>query len=392
MVRRADSDSEEFPYLYRPTWAEVDLKALRFNLRRLKKKIGRAELMLVVKADGYGHGAIEVARAAESAGLVRGFGVSSVEEGVVLREAGIQKPILILGSLYPFESTMAAIRYRLTPTVASLEGARLIEQAAEAMKKLHADEAAPLPLTCHLKIDTGMGRVGVRWPAGLRVAEYLRRSPGVRLEGVFTHLSCAETDAAYTRRQLRIFKRAVKDIADSGLKVPLRHAANSAAAVRFSQSRWDMVRSGLAAYGLYPGFLPVMTLKTRIVFLKNVDRGASLSYGGRYKTSKKSRIATLPVGYGDGLPRLVSLGTKKRRGAFVLIGAKRCPVVGAMTMDMTMVDVTGVPEAQIGDEVVLFGRQGKSEIAVEEWAAAASTINYEIVTHLKSRLPRLYLR
>ncbi|MFH2204298.1 MAG: alanine racemase [Elusimicrobiota bacterium] len=380
----------EFPRLYRPTWAEVDLGVILANLRKLKRRVRGAELLLVVKANGYGHGAVEVARAAEQAGLVRGFGVSSVEEGIALREAGIRRSILILGSLYPFESTMAAIRYGLTPTVASLEGARLIEQAAESMERLHADGTQALPLSCHLKIDTGMSRVGVRWPAGREVVDYLERAPGVRLEGVFTHLACAENDVPATRRQLRQFRAAVREIERRGRKIPCRHAANSAAAMRFPESRWDMIRPGLAAYGLYPGFAPALSLKTRIVFLKSVPRATPVSYGALYRTRRKSRIATLPIGYGDGLPRLISLARRGRPG--VLLKGRRCPIVGAITMDMTMVDVSGVPDAAVGDEIVLIGRQGRAMVSAGDLAQAAQTIPYEIVTGLQPRLPRIYIR
>lgn len=387
---RASVESGGLPRLYRPTWAEIDLSKLKANLKKLKKR-ARTDVLLVVKADGYGHGAVEVARAAENSSLACGFGVSSVEEGIILREAGLLKPILILGSLYPFESTMAAIRYRLTPTVASLEGARLIEQAAEAMGRLRPEGAAR-PLSCHLKIDTGMGRVGVSWPAGRRAAEYLRRAPGVRLDGVFTHLASAENDERFTRMQLRRFRGAVEEIEASGLPVKCRHAANSAAAMRFPESRWDMIRPGLAAYGLYPGFEPVLSLKTRVVFLKTAARGVSISYGRRYRASKKTRIATLPVGYGDGLPRILSLPERGRRRSCVLVGGVRCPLVGAMTMDMTMVDVTAVAGVQVGDEAVVMGEQGRLCIGADELAESAATIPYEIVTHLKSRLPRVFLR
>ncbi len=334
--------------------------------------------MLVVKADGYGHGAVALSRAAERAGSVRWFGVSSVEEGVVLREAGIRKPILILGSLYPFESMVAAVRRGLTPTVASLEAARLIVRAAKRR-----------PIACHLKIDTGMGRIGVRRGAAAEIAAYLKRAPRVRLEGVYTHLSCADTDARFTRRQLKLFREALSSVETAAGLPRWIHAANSAAALRFPESRFNLVRPGLAAYGLYPGFEPALELKTKVVFTKNVPARTPISYGALHHTRRRARIATLPIGYGDGLPRRMSLPGGR---AAVLIRGRRCPIVGAMSMDMTMADITGVQGVRVGEEAVLIGRSGKARIGVEDLASAAGTIPYEIVTALKARVPRVYRR
>lgn len=372
-----------FPRLWRPTWAEVDLPAMRRNLKRLKS-IARVPILFVVKADGYGHGAVRVAQAALGVDGVMGLGVSSVEEGAVLREAGVKAPILILGSLYPFESTLAAVHYGLTPTVASLEGARRIHLAA---RGLRGSDRSLLPLACHLKIDTGMGRVGVRWPAGREVVEYLLGASGVRLEGMFTHLSRAEDSPSFTKRQLALFSRAVGEASALGARLKWRHAANSAGTLLWPESRWDLVRPGLAAYGLWEGFEPVLSLKTRVVFLKNVPAGARLGYGGLYKTRRTSRIATLPVGYGDGLPRVLSTG---RRKAGVLVRGRRCPFAGAISMDMAMIDVTGVPGVSVGDEAVLIGRSGSEEQSACDLASLAGTIPYEIVTGVTARVPRVY--
>ncbi|MBI3297994.1 MAG: alanine racemase [Elusimicrobia bacterium] len=369
--------------MWRPTWAEVDLGALRRNLRRLNKT-ARVPLLFVVKADAYGHGAARAARAALEVDAVAALGVSSVEEGAALREAGIKAPILILGSLYPFESTLAAIHYGLTPTVASLEGARRIQLAAAGLRG--ADRRL-LPLSCHLKIDTGMGRVGVRWPAGREVVQSLLASPGVRLEGLYTHLARAEDSPSFTKRQLAVFARAVRESESLGARFKWRHAANSAGALLWPESRWDLVRPGLAAYGLWEGFEPVLSLKTRVVFVKNVPRGTPLGYGGLFRTRRASRIATLPIGYADGLPRVLSTG---RRRAEVLVRGRRCALAGAISMDMAMADVTGVPGVSVGDEAVLIGRSGSEEQGAGALAALAGTIPYEIVTGLTSRVPRLY--
>ncbi|HAH06250.1 MAG TPA: alanine racemase [Elusimicrobia bacterium] len=376
---------------HRPTWAEVDLRRLQENLRRLRRRLPPpVGILLVVKGDAYGHGALSVSRAALASGAVDRLGVSSVEEGLALRDAGIRRPILILGSLYPFGSTLAAVRGGLTVTVASLDGARLI---AEAAKKAYAPARRFRPLRCHLKLDTGMGRIGVSWPAGLRVAERLRDERGVELEGVYTHLACADADPVFTRLQLERFREALKGLSQAGVRIPLAHAANSAAALLHPASRFDLVRPGLLAYGLFgEGFEPVLSLKTRVVFLKNVRAGTPLSYGALYRTRRPSRIATLPIGYADGLPRLLSIPRQGRPGAAALVRGRRCPIVGAVSMDMTLLDVTGVPDVRVGEEAVLIGRSGSEEVTASELAGWARTIPYEVVTGLKARVPRVYLR
>lgn len=375
--------SVRFPRLWRPTWAEVDLGALRRNLRRLRAH-AKVPLLFVVKADGYGHGAVSVSRAALEVPGVQGLGVSSVEEGAVLREAGVRAPILILGSLYPFESTLAAVHYGLTPTVASLDGARRIQLAA---RGLRGSDRRRLPLACHLKIDTGMGRIGVRWPAGREVVEYLLKAQGVRLEGLYTHLARAEDSVEFTRRQLGLFSRAVRETEALGGRLKWRHAANSAGALEHPESRWDLVRPGLAAYGLREGFEPVLSLKTRVVFLKNVPKGTPIGYGGRFKTRRPSRIATLPFGYGDGVPRVLSTG---RRPASLIVRGRRCPLAGPLSMDMAMIDVTDVPGVSVGDEAVLVGASGGVEQTAGDLARLADTIPYEVVTGLTARVARVY--
>ena len=367
---------------FRPTWAEVDLGALASNLRRLRARVGpRVKTMLVVKGNAYGHGAVATARAVQESRAAQWLGVSSVEEGIALREAGIRLPILVLGSLYPFESFLAAVEYGLTPTVASLEGAQRLREAAARVGRTVA---------CHLKLDTGMGRIGMGWPSGLRVVEALSRGDGAALGGVYTHFAKAESDPETTRLQLERFEAALGDIARAGIRVPLRHAANSAGALKHPAARLDMIRPGLAAYGLFaqagPGFRTVLSLKTKVVFIKNVRAGTPVSYGGTFKTRRASRIATLPVGYADGYPRALS------NKAAVLIGGRRCPVVGTITMDMMMVDATALPEAHVGDEAVLIGSQGRETVGAAELASLCGTIPYEIVTGLSSRVPRVLLQ
>jgi alanine racemase len=251
---------------FRPTWAEVDLGALTRNLRRIRSKMpAGTKIMFVVKANAYGHDAALCARAAESARAADWLGVSSVEEGMALRDAGARLPILVLGSLYPFESALAAAAHDLTPIVASLESARRLSEAARRLRRT---------IDVHVKVDTGMGRIGVRPEAALPLARSLAGLPGVRVQGLYTHLACAESDPAFTARQLGAFRRVVAALAREGLRPPLVHAANSAGALRYPAARFDLVRPGLAAYGLYPGFEPVLTLKSKIVFLKTVAKDA----------------------------------------------------------------------------------------------------------------------
>lgn len=358
---------------FRPTWAEIDAGALVSNLRKLRAKAGRAKLMFVVKANAYGHGAALCARAAEKARAADWLGVSSVEEGVALREEGVKLPVLVLGSLYPFESVLAAVAHGLTPMVASVDAARRVAEAAQRLKRR---------VDCHVKVDTGMGRVGAGRETAVGIVRALASMPGARAAGLFTHLACAESDRAFTRRQLERFRGVLRALDREGLRPPLVHAANSAALLRHPESRFDLVRPGLAAYGLVEGFAPVLTLKTKIVFLKTVPKGATVSYGATWRARRVSRVATLPVGYGDGYPRALS------NRARVLVGGVSCPVIGRVTMDQVMADVTGAPLARVGDDVVLLGRQGQDEIPASELARLCGTIPYETVTALSARVPR----
>jgi alanine racemase len=360
---------------WRPTWAEVELGRLRRNLAEFRRRSVPAKLLYVVKANAYGHGLVPVARLAEEAGA-DWLGVSSVEEGVAVREAGVRLPTLILGSLYPFDSFKEAAARGLTPTVASPEAAR------ELMKR-GAQEG--YRLACHLKMDSGMGRIGMSKAALLQAVEALRPEGAVRAEGVYTHLSCADSDPERSKDQLAAFADAVAAAEAVHGRFAWRHAANSAAALRYPESRWDLVRPGLALYGLLPGFEPALSLKTRVVFVKNVPAGARIGYGASWKAKRPSRIATLPVGYADGYPRRLS------NKAEVLLGGRRCPVAGMVSMDMLTVDATQLEQCHVGDEAVLLGRQGSEEVDAAELAERAGTIPYEIVTGISARVPRVHL-
>lgn len=361
--------------ILRPTVAEIRLSAVRNNLQKLKKAAAPSRLLFVVKANGYGHGAAELARLAEREGLAWGFGVSCVEEGLALRAAGLKSPVLVLGSLYPFESFVEAINAGLMVTIASLDAARQVAEAARGAGK---------KAICHIKLETGMGRIGARRPSVLKIYDELKGCGEVEVGGVYTHLSSADTDPDYTGAQLAIFSETMAELADHGASGLLYHAANSAATMNFPVSRLDLVRCGIAAYGQLPGFEPAMTLKTKIVFIKNVREGAYISYNKSFRADRAMKIATIPAGYGDGYIRRFS------NKADVLIGGRRCRVLGNVTMDMTMVDVTAVKEAAVGSEAVLLGRQGAEEITAAELADIAGTINYEIVTQVSGRVPRVY--
>ncbi len=360
---------------FRPTWAEIDISALVGNLRLLRKRVGsRVKIMFVVKANAYGHDAVLCSLAAQKARAADWLGVSSVEEGLVLRSAGITLPILVLGSLYPFESVLAAAAHDLTPIVASLESAKRV---AEAALRLHRN------INIHVKVDTGMGRIGLRPEAALSLMRELASMKVIRVQGLYTHMAKAEDDRVYTARQLLDFTRVVSTLTREGLRPPLVHAANSAAALRHPGSRFDLIRPGLAAYGLYEGFVPVLTLKSKVVYIKTAPKGAAVSYGATWRAKRMSRIATLPAGYGDGYPRALS------NRASVLVGGKRCPVVGRVTMDQTMIDVTDAPRVRVGDDAVLIGRQDDAVVSAAELARLCGTISYETVTALSNRVPRV---
>jgi alanine racemase len=364
---------------YRPTWAEVSVGAFAANLRAFRSLVGAGtRVMAVLKCDGYGHGAAALAPAAIQAGA-DAIGVSSIEEGLALREAGIHAPILLLGSVYPLENFAPVLEARLTPTVASLDAAQILAEVARITGK---------PASFHLKVDTGMGRLGVS-PAGARaVLEYAAANKFLRVAGIYSHLASADSDAAFTARQLADLL-ALRGVARSlGITDALFHIANSAATIGHPDARLDMVRPGIALYGAAPvpapaGFSvqPVLAWKTRVVFVKRVPAGATISYGRRFTTEREMDVATLPVGYGDGVPRAV-FGKGQ-----VLVKGERRRILGVVTMDHVMVDVTGAG-VDVGEEAVLIGRQGAAEITAAEWASWAGTIPYEVFCGISKRVPR----
>ena len=359
---------------FRPTWVRVDLDAIRHNARVLKPE--SAELMAVVKANGYGHGAVEVTRAALEAGATW-VGVALVEEGLELRGAGIEAPILVLSEV-PAGSEAVAVAHRLTPTVYS----------DEALGRLQA--AAPGRVAVHVKVDTGMHRVGV-WPPGDAAAFCARvGSAGLEVEGLFTHFARSEEDEATTKEQLTRFLEAADAVRAAGIS-PLLHAANTGATIRHPESHLDLVRPGIGLYGIEPapgvgadlGLRPALTWRSEVSLAKRLPPGEGVSYGHRFRTERQTWVATVPVGYADGYPRqLTNVGE-------VLIRGRRCAVAGTVTMDQLVVEC-GDLEVEAGDEVVLIGRQGEERIDADGLGRSFGTIGYEIVSRIGSRVPRRY--
>ena len=363
------------PFL-RPTWAEIDLAAYGRNLQKIRGLVGPdVKILALLKANAYGHGAVPLGQYAQKNHLCDFFGVASVEEGIVLRENGITLPILVLGSLYPFEAFEYAINYDLSVAVASLEAAEAVKKAAHKLGK---------KVRCHVKQDSGMGRIGTRGSGIMSVVKALAGDELIILEGLFTHLSSVDTDPAYTDEQLGHFRDTLTQLHLNKIPVQLIHAAASPAIELRPDAYQDMVRAGHASFGLAKNFEPILSVKSRIVFAKNVAAGASISYNRSFRATRDMKVATIPVGYGDGYLRALS------NKAEVLIGGKRCPVLGNITMDMCMVDISHVPQARVGDEVVLIGKQGSEQIFARELAEKAGTIDYEITTLLMARVPRFY--
>lgn len=368
----------------RPAWVEINLDHIAHNISQFKAIAGsKTEIMAVVKADGYGHGAAAVASAALSAGA-SSLAVAFVEEGVDLRRAGIKAPILLLGYTDPLQFS-SLIDYNLTPTVFGYDTALQYSALAEA-------KGVTLPI--HLKVDTGMGRVGLLPDEAVEVIARIYRLPGLQTLGFFTHLAAAEAvDGTYTAEQIKLFNRIIECCGEKGITFKVIHAANSAASINCPDSHYNLMRLGLAMYGLYPSaelnsgpvkLRQAMSFKSRVVLVKKMPPGSSISYGCTYRTTGEALIATIPVGYADGYSRLLS-----NKGQ-VLIRGQRAPVVGAICMDHLMVDVTSIPGVRLHDEVVLYGRQGGEEVTVEEAAALIGTVNYELLCAVDKRVSRFY--
>ena len=380
------------------TWAEIDLNAYAHNIQELKR-ITRppARLMAVVKANAYGHGAVEISRRALQSGA--GYlGVARINEAVALRKAGLSAPILILGYSPPALAE-TLIEYELTQTVYHFRTAQALSDRARRTGR---------KIKIHIKVDSGMGRLGFVLPSPdmditneqsddncLKQILSIARLASLQVEGIFTHFATADSaDKSYANRQLERFAAFMDQLAAAGLRVPIVHAANSAALIDMPEAHFDMVRPGIATYGLYPSaevnkstvdLRPVMALKSRIIHLKKVPAGFYVSYGITHRTSKPTTIATVPVGYADGYNRLLS-----SRG-YMLVHGQRVPIVGRVCMDLTMLDVGRLSGVAIEDEVVVIGQQADAVITADELAAELNTINYEIVATITARVPRVYI-
>jgi alanine racemase len=369
----------------RPTRAEVNLANLRHNLRFVQRAAGGAAVWAVLKADGYGHGAKAVARTLERAGA-NGICVALLEEGIELREAGIQVPILITGGYYG-RAWGELLRHDLTPVV---HDPAQLESLADEVKFSGAE-----PIKIHVKIDTGMARLGILPKDVPAIARALHRFPEVRLQGLMTHFACADSsDPESINHQIDLFDQATLAMRNEGVAPEFRHAANSAALLKSQRSCLDVVRPGIALFGVQPNIglcpelRPVMRVRSEIIALRDLPARSPVGYGRTFLTSRQSRIATVPVGYADGFSRALS-----NRGS-LLVRGKRAPVVGAVSMDMTMLDVTEIDEVRIGDECVILGAQkgplGQDAISAEEIAAQLGTIPWEILTDISRRVPRFY--
>jgi alanine racemase len=367
-----------------PAWLEIDLDAAKYNIDRIRGVVPPGvRMLLVVKADAYGHGAVQVSELAEECGVDM-LGVATLDEGRELRKAGIKLPILILSPVLPQE----------------LEGVLESECAVTASSYDFAESASKLAVrkgvACrlHVEIDTGMGRAGISLDRAVATISKLSELPGITLEGIFTHFPASDSDLDFTKDQIRAFTDVVETLERGGIAFRYVHCANSAAVLNFPSSHFNLIRPGLLVYGHTPSIvlkdridlLPVMSFKARLVLVREMPAGSSISYGRTYIAAKPITMGVVPVGYGHGLSHRLS-----NKGEFLFRG-KRVPVIGRVTMDMTMLDLTGFAGAAVGEEVVIFGRQGAAEITADDIAGWDETLNYEVFCRISKRVARVYLR
>ncbi|MEA4926086.1 MAG: alanine racemase [Syntrophomonadaceae bacterium] len=367
------------------SWAEIDLRAIRSNVAGIKKLLSpQTRLMSVVKANAYGHGMLEVARTCLEEGATY-LGVANLREALTLREEGITAQILVLGYVSP-ECAGLMVDNRIDATVFDRDTALVLSQAAVSLDK----EAR-----VHLKIDTGMGRIGFKPDeASLEIIKEMARMPGIVIQGAFSHLATADAaDKSFAWQQAEVFQSFVAGLKDAGISIPLKHLANSAAIMEMPELHFDMVRAGIITYGLYPSdevdrsilnLIPAMRLRSRIIMVKNLPSGGSISYGRTFICPQETKVATVPVGYGDGYHRLLS------NRSWISVKGQRAPLIGTVCMDQCMFDVSEIDDVKAGDEVVLFGRP-EDGITADDLARLMGTINYEIVCAPSSRVSRIYI-
>jgi alanine racemase len=366
-------------------WIEVDLDAISYNYDTVRSIIGdETRICSVIKADAYGHGVYEVARLLERKG-VDCFAVAVLDEGIELRRSGITKPILVLGPLMP-EQTAYILRYNLTQTIVSLDMAKELSREALLQNRT---------VKVHIKIDTGMGRIGVFYEDAAEFVKEVRNLPNIEIEGIFTHYATSDSeDKSYVMEQWENFNQVLNDLKAEGIRIPISHVATSATVIDQPFMKLDMVRTGLMLYGIYPRanmrekveLKPALTLKAKVSYIKEMKKRQSISYSRRYFAEVGEKIATLPLGYNDGFRRLFT------NNGEVLIQGKRCPMIGTVCMDHIMINVSQLDEVNEFEEAILIGKQGDEEISVDELANRISTINYEVISGLGKRLPRIYRR
>ena len=374
---------------YQRVWAEVDLDAIWENMVHMKENIAeKTKILAVIKTDGYGHGGVPIAKMLEQLDFMFGYAAATYEEAHVLREAGVKKPILILGYTFPY-CYEELIREEIRPAVYRRD---TVEELAAAAAKVGQKAKV------HIKVDTGMGRIGITPDEeGLEFVRFLMGHPELEVEGIFTHFAKSdEEDKTSAYHQLALFQNFIDRIqTELGLTIPVKHCSNSAAILEMPQANMDMVRAGITTYGLYPSeevskdIVPLraaMSLYSHIVYCKTIHAGQSVSYGGLFTAQKDTRVATIPVGYGDGYPR--SLSGK----GYVLIRGKKAPILGRVCMDQFMVDISEIPGVMEGDKVTLLGVDGTERITAEELGELSGRFNYEFVCDLGKRIPRVYIQ
>ncbi|MDD3218424.1 MAG: alanine racemase [Lachnospiraceae bacterium] len=367
-------------------YAKIDLDAVAYNFEQMKKNLAEnTSLIAVVKADGYGHGAVPIAKVVEPYDYIWGFATATVEEAVELREQKIKKPILILG--YTFEEDYETIvRNHIRPAVFKMDMAEALSKVAQTVNET---------VYIHIALDTGMSRIGFAdVDSSIETIKEIAKLPNIVIEGMFTHFSKAdETDTAHAVNQFTRYMSFAEKLEQAGIHLPIRHCSNSAGIIRLPQAHLDIARAGITIYGLYPSqevekdivlLKPVMSIHSHISYVKELDKGAMISYGGTYITTQKTRVATIPVGYADGYPRQLS------NKGYVLIHDKKAPILGRVCMDQFMVDVTDIPNAQDLDPVILVGQGEKENISVEELGDLSGRFNYEFVCDINKRVPRIY--
>lgn len=374
-----------------PVWSEVDLNAIAYNINQIWSLIGKKrKIAAVVKADAYGHGVLEVAKVAQKL-KVPVLAIARVYEGIELREAGFTCPILMLNALRPDEIE-PVVKYNITPNVCCLEVAKKLSSFLE---KHSSSGIYSLPFKIHIEIDTGIGRVGMHFKEAVDLIKKIAALPCLEIEGIYTHFSIAAEDPEFTSMQLSRFSNVVEELKKANIFIPIRHTANSAGVMKYPESYFEMVRPGIMIYGLYPhpalqslvSLKPAMSLKSRIIFIKEAQVNRTIGYSHTYHTiNAKTTIATISVGYRDGYSRLIS-----NRGE-VLVKGKRVPIVGRISMDQLTIDISKIKDqVKLGDEVVLFGEQNGAYLSVDEVASWANTINYEVICAVGANTHRIYI-